>query len=591
MDENKSIKMKIVKIMITDRNYSSWSYCYPDTNMPATENDIPELKNINPIDYKLFSQDIIAIHDNEIKILKSNTKLSQAITGVLQLENNKTFGRTENKKRQYYKCIPDNKHLPVFLIPYEIKMGFSKLHKNKYVIFKFDDWKDKHPHGILVETLGNVDNLEVFYEYQLYCKSIYHSISDFTNKTKQVLNKKSTDEFVDQILQNSNYHIEDRRKEYVFTIDPQNSSDFDDGFSIQKTKEDHWRVTVYIANVYFWMETFGLWNSFSKRVSTIYLPDRRRPMLPNILSDTLCSLQENQLRFALAMDFIIDSDGKIVNTSIHQYKNVLICVKKNYVYEDPTMLVKDVSYSQLFDLSLKMDENIQDSNDLVSHWMITMNMYTGMNMEMEKIGIFRTAHYVNSTNRNNIQPDLDLETIRVIRSWNNITGQYIAFNETINFSHEIMQMKSYTHVTSPIRRLVDLLNQILMMKHFHLVNNISSDAEEFLKNWMNQMDYINTSMRSIRKIQIDCTLLNRCYNDTEIMKKEYQGVLFDKIKKEDGMYKYMVYLKDLNLLSRITCSMDLKNYSHQSFKIYLFEDEDKTKKKIRLHMKHQFDVE
>jgi exoribonuclease R len=114
-------------------------------------------------------------------VLHCSVKETLELPGILMLDNNKTFGRTENKKRLLYKCIPDDKHLPAFLIPYEIQMGFSKVNKNKYVIFKFDSWKDKHPQGILVQTLGNVDNIEIFYEYQLYCKSLHHSISKFIN--------------------------------------------------------------------------------------------------------------------------------------------------------------------------------------------------------------------------------------------------------------------------------------------------------------------------------------------------------------------------------------------------------------------------
>ena len=58
----------------------------------------------------------------------------------------------------------------------------------------------------------------------------------------------------------------------------------------------------YISNVVFWMEILDLWESFDDRIATIYLPDRKRPMLPTILSDALCSLQENRIRFAFTLD-------------------------------------------------------------------------------------------------------------------------------------------------------------------------------------------------------------------------------------------------------------------------------------------------
>jgi hypothetical protein len=69
-----------------------------------------------------------------------------------------------------------------------------------------------------------------------------------------------------------------------------------------------------------------------------------------------------------------------------------------------------------------------------------------------------------------------------------------------------------------------------------------------------------------------------------IMNIEHEGLLFDKIIKNDGIIQYMVYLENLKLLSRISTNVDMQNYSIVKFKLFLFEDEDKTKKKIRLQM-------
>ena len=53
-----------------------------------------------------------------------------------------------------------------------------------------------------------------------------------------------------------------------------------------------------------------------------------------------------------------------------------------------------------------------------------------------------------------------------MNNWNNVTGQYINYNEDENMEHDIMELKSYIHITSPIRRLVDLLNQTIFLKEF-----------------------------------------------------------------------------------------------------------------------------
>jgi len=583
--------MKQIKIIIENRNYTSWHFVDPCTNIKINvETEIPELLQLNPIDSKLFSRDIFTYHCDDngkliTELINQYLKPSLVIAGVLQLENNKTFGRTINKKRLLYKCIPDDKHLPSFLIPYDIKLNFSKVLKNKYVVFKYDNWNDKHPHGILHETIGDVDLLEAFYEYQLYCKSLHISLTDFTNKTREILNKKTGNEYVEQILKNTNFQIEDRREQYIFTIDPLHSTDFDDGFSISHLNNGLVKVSVYISNVYFWLETLGLWNSFSRRVSSIYLPDRRRPMLPTILSDTLCSLQKGQLRFALAMDIILDKNGDLIGQDdAIKYKNVLINVSENYIYEDPIMLEKDKYYKELFDISQKMDENVNDSHNLVSHWMIFMNLHTGKLMMNNKIGVFRCANFINPNKNSILKKEIDDDTMRIVTSWNNVTGQYILFDENRDLRHDVMNIKSYTQITSPIRRLVDLLNLMILSEKLSLIIELSNEAQLFLNNWLSELDYLNASMRSIRKIQTDCDVLNRCFTNPDIMYNEYSGIIFDKILKNDGNYSYMVYLKDIKLLSRFSSHNNFDDYSKHNFKIYLFEDEDKTKKKIRLQL-------
>jgi exoribonuclease R len=572
------------KILINDRNYSSFSFVDDDTHEDLIMNTENGLMNIHPIESKMFTKDVFLYDNENVTITFSHIRTGILIAGILMLENNRTFGRSINKKRLLYKCIPDDKHLPAFLVPYEIQMTFSKVQKNKYVLFKFDNWNDKHPHGILVDTLGDVGNLDVFYEYQLHCKSIHVSLTDFTNKTREQLQKKSQDEYIQQMIHNSNYHIEDRMNlNNIFSIDPVGSTDFDDAFSIEHLKEvNQYKVSIYIANVYFWLETLGLWKSFSSRVSTIYLPDRRRPMLPTVLSDNLCSLQEGHSRFAFCMDVVFDE--LYVIQSI-EYKNVVIKVNKNFRYEEPELLYKTPDYSLLLSISNKLDKSVVDSHDVVSYWMVKMNIECGNYMAKNNIGIFRLVNYIHTIDKE-FQDDichLNENTQRMIKSWSNTTGQYIVYNGS-TLEHELMKTKNYIHITSPIRRLIDLLNQMWISKSLAIIENVSTDADQFFMDWIHKMDYINTSMRSIRKVQTDCHILHECFKNASIMNTIYDGVIFDKIKKNDGSIVYMVYLEELKLLARIKTYTDYDNYTKHSFKIFLFEDEYHVKNKIRLQL-------
>lgn len=140
--------------------------------------------------------------------------------------------------------------------------------------------------------------------------------------------------------------IEERTKENytIFTIDPEGSMDFDDAFSIKILSKDknkmYLLLSIYISNVAVVLDTLELWNSFSDRISTIYLPDRKRSMLPNILGDHLCSLREKTNRVAFTMDVFIEvsTEDDILDKTLTiqkiEFKNTLVQVDKNYVYEE-----------------------------------------------------------------------------------------------------------------------------------------------------------------------------------------------------------------------------------------------------------------
>jgi len=583
-----SIYDKNIQIIIHDRNYSKWSFKDFETKQILDIENNPGLSDINPVEHKLFNHDVFILDNSNIniniKIQESLIKTVPHLAGILVIENNKTYGRTPNKKRLLYRCIPDDPSIPAFLIPYDIKIGFSKVPKNKYIIFKYDNWNDKHPNGVILETIGDLDNLEAFYDYKLYCKYLHISIAEFTNKTRFAIGNKPIKNYIDEILKNTNYNIEDRREKHVFTIDSAKTLDFDDALGIEKM-DNGWKISIYISNVFIWIETLGLWDYFSKRVATIYLPDRNRLMLPNILSDNLCSLQEYQPRFALAMDVVLDMNGSIHNIS---YKNVLIQVNKNYCYEDSDIVEYNMYYNNLLKVTKKIDVDVDNTHDLVAFWMTFMNTNAGMRLSQYKNGIFKTVQLNDAFLRKDVDETmLSVDSYRVISNWKNISGKYILFDSVINndknTTSENKLPQYYAHVTSPIRRIVDLLNHIVLMKEIKMVNVISIGATQFLNNWFSQIEYINLSMRSARNVQLECDLLNRCFNNSNIMDIEHEGIVFDK-EGCDSKYTYMVYLEKIKMLSRIKTTVNIENYSKQTFKIYLFEDEDKITKKIRLQI-------
>jgi hypothetical protein len=172
------------RLQIQDREYTSWSFIDTNTNTPKRLTESETL--INPAQLKLFSDDLVDLSTPIPTILHSPTR-NALIPGVLILSENQTYGRTANNKRLFYKCIPNNPNLPAFLVPYQPDINFSKTQKNRYVVFRFDSWRTKYPHGILTENLGTTDDLSAFYEYQLYCRDIHSKNTEFTNIVKKSL--------------------------------------------------------------------------------------------------------------------------------------------------------------------------------------------------------------------------------------------------------------------------------------------------------------------------------------------------------------------------------------------------------------------
>ncbi len=561
--------MASYKILINDRNYQDWSL------VDALSLNETEKIDIEPTKSKLFSSDVFELHDKTVNILHSSVRSMPSIPGILVLKGNKTYGKYKDKF--LYKCIPDDRRFPEFVTPYNVKLGFSKNTDNKYIVFKYNNWDNKHPQGTIVSVLGDVDILSNFYEYQLYCKSLYASIQEFNKAVSNKLKRKTAPEFISSMIEK--YDIKDRTNEQVYSIDSKETSDYDDAFSITELGNNAYKISIYISNVPLWMEELDLWESFSQRISTIYLPDRKRPMMPLTLSNCVCSLCEKEDRLAFCIDLTI-KDNEIIGYCL---ENTYINVYKNHVY-DSKELLKDKNYKLMFDVVDKLSKDykylkkIKDSHDVVAYLMILMNYYTSRDMVKYNNGIYRSVNFNKDYEGNKTLPD---DVNDFLKIWNSSCGQYDLYDE--RKCHEMLELESYIHCTSPIRRLVDLLNMAKLQKNMNMIN-YGSNFDKFYNNWTEKLDYINTTMRAIRKIQTDCSLLHLCSTNTEILEVEYDGYVFDKIVRNDGLFQYIVYLDKLKSVSRITSRFELHDYHKYKFKVFVFQDEATLKKKIRLHI-------
>lgn len=508
---------------------NTWHFIDPENKQ--TLNLEPQLK--------LFHEDIFDFKTNEI--VESSTR-STLIPCILVLNGNKTFGRFTNGKL-IYKCRPYHPFLPSFLIPYEIKdLPFSKIIPNMFVIIRFFEWTNKHPIGKIHQTIGAVDILENYYEYNLYCRKINASVSSFQKTINQNLKLKLPNN--SSVSSNSSF---------IFTIDSISTTDFDDAFQISNDNT----ISIYISNVVFWMDEFDLWSSFSDRIATIYSPQQKKPMIP--LSSQFCSLTQNEFRSVLKMDVFID-DGFIRDI---QFSVTQIQVKKNFVYESPELLANS-DYGRLLSVTRQLVKRyplehcnaIENSHDLVSYWMVFMNQHCGQKMkDCCQGGIFRVSG----------------------------THFFLNPNHHHNYYYEYSLIPSdYVHITCPIRRLVDLLNLIVFQKRI-IGNAVSDCAIAFYEKWSQRIDHINTTMQNIAKFHSECRLMQLFFSfSNETI--HYTGIMFQKKVFDSTLFQYMVYFPTIKITCRIRITDNIEEMSERSFQFVLFQNENTFHKKIRIQL-------
>ena len=215
-------------------------------------------------------------------------------------------------------------------------------------------------------------------------------------------------------------------------------------------------------------------------------------------------------------------------------------------------------------------DEVSNCHDVIAYLMILMNYISATYLKEKKIGIFRCAKF----NADFVAPDVEPEVRKFLKMWNSSGGQYVKHDKVER--HDMLQLDAYVHITSPIRRLPDLLNSIVIQDSLGLMK-MEGERLIFYDKWIASVDYINQTMRSIRKVQNDCKLLSLC-TDKAILDRTHKGFIFSKT--DDS---YMVYFPEIKMVNRFKSSVYHSLSSHK-FKFYIFMDESQLKQKIRIEL-------
>ena len=248
--------------------------------------------------HKAFSGDLVSYYTypsrgrrkEEAKIIEIIERKTTTFVGTLKILNNTRFVIVSNRKAN---------------VDFYIKNDNSNAKNGDRVVIEFIEWKDtKSPRAKIINILGKPGENEteihtILSEYGLP----YHF---------DVQVEKELDKIEENISKVEETKREDFRKKTTFTIDPKDAKDFDDAISFDITSEGY-EVGIHIADVSHYVKpNTKLDTEAYNRGTSVYLVDRVVPMLPEKLSNNICSLRPKEDKLTFSAVFTLDINGKVL---------------------------------------------------------------------------------------------------------------------------------------------------------------------------------------------------------------------------------------------------------------------------------------
>jgi ribonuclease R len=242
-----------------------------------------------------------AQHRSEGRVIRILERARDTIVGTLQ------------QSRNFYYVVPDDPRLmhDVYVqVPPRAKLPKTPTRDDKVVV-RLEAWESRHvnPEGEIIEVLGaatapGIDMLSIVRKYDLPT-AFPKSVLDEANRIPQSVEQK--------LIQGR----EDLRDQFIVTIDPDDARDFDDAINVEKIDNTGvWRLGVHIADVSAYVTPdSALDREARRRGNSVYLPDRVIPMLPERLSNGVCSLNPDVDRLTHSVFIEFDKNGRAKNAA------------------------------------------------------------------------------------------------------------------------------------------------------------------------------------------------------------------------------------------------------------------------------------
>ena len=571
-NENVSLMIEELSREGLVKNHSyKYKFNWPNRNFTGTI-DINRSGN-GYIKCDEFNQEIFVSEKNRLNTLNKDTvsfkllkpkknKLEGQVCGVLLRNKTKFWGKITKEGRNFFFISYNKRDGSDFFIP-EAELNGAQ--NKSSVIVELSDWPISAgcPFGRVVKLLNNeIDlnteisaNLELFNIKTLFSQSINKELAEFD----------------DEAIYKKNEGREDFRQITTFTIDPTDAKDFDDAISIVTQKNGNYLIGVHIADVSHYVKPESeIDKEAYLRAFSIYFPGRVIPMLPEKLSNNLCSLKEGVDRFTFSVVLETDKEFNILSNKITKG---IINSNKRFSYEGVEKILRDgkgdyfnelhvlnqvakkqrkarvINGSIEFERSsvsfhvdksgnpISISKNVPlDSHKLVEEFMLLANKTVATKLRKTRSSIFRVHDLPDlkklreiSKYISNISTESDFpcfEKLKLPKFINKILKIDInntnqdAINNLIlrcmakakysskNIGHFGLGFSNYTHFTSPIRRYSDLLVHRLLEKLLKGERLVISNIEKKCIHFSNtEKTYTDVERSTVKLFQL--SLLKR----------------------------------------------------------------------------------
>jgi ribonuclease R len=297
-------------------NEKGFAFVIPE---PAADADKPAKRDAGGDIYVGQEDTWVAMHGDKVvvrlnrepKQFKTEQKRSGRVIRILERARETIVGTLQKTERFYY-VIPDEPRMlqDIYTKP------VANARVGDKVVVKLAEWKSRHvnPEGEIVEVLGpatkpGVDILAILRKYQLPTQFSPQTIDEAQQIPESI---PSTD-----LKQRMDF-----RDHFVVTIDPDDAKDFDDAVNVDELPDGGWRLAVHIADVSHYVRPgSALDREAYARGNSVYLVDRVVPMLPEKLSNGVCSLRPREDR--MTQSCVIEFTSKLAPRKVEFFLSVI----------------------------------------------------------------------------------------------------------------------------------------------------------------------------------------------------------------------------------------------------------------------------